>query len=89
MAFTKVETGLPSEFHLMMKFLASSRLTFCLNEAPIIQCELVEKFWQPAEYQESTNEISFDCKGKPYTLTTTVLGEVKGICNSLFVNTRT
>ena len=59
-----------------MKFISPFKLDYCLHEAPTIQCEFVEEFWESAEYQESANEISFICKGKPFTITTTALGEV-------------
>ena len=75
-AFTRVEAGVPEEFHPLMKFLSSSNLNYCLHEAPTIQCELMEEFWASAEYKESANEISFIFKGKTYTITTTALGEV-------------
>ena len=35
----------------------------------------MEEFWNSAEYKESANEISFICKGKSYTITTSVLRE--------------
>ena len=74
-AFTRVEAGVPVEFHPLMRFLLSSKLNYYLHEAPTIQCELVEELWASVKYQESANEISFICKGKPFTLTNSALGE--------------
>ena len=48
---------------------------YCLHEALTIQCELLEEFWTSGEYKESANEISFICKGKPYTLSTSILND--------------
>ena len=58
-----------------MKFLSTSKLNYCLHEAPTIQCEFVEELWTSAEYKESAYKISFICKGKSYTITTSILGE--------------
>ena len=74
-AFTSVASAVPEKFHPLIKFLSASKLNYCLHEYPTIHCELVEEFWTSAEYNESTNEISFICKGKSYTITTTILGE--------------
>ena len=50
-------------------------MSYCLHEAPTIQRELVEEFWRTAEFAEGTNEISFICKGKSYTITSALLGK--------------
>ena len=52
-----------------------TKLGYCLHEAPIIQCELVEEFWTSTEYKGSANKISFICKGKPYSISTSVLND--------------
>ena len=70
-----MDSLVPEDFHPIMKFLRGSKLGYCLHEAPTIQCELLEEFWTTAEYKESANEISFICKGNPYTLSTSILNE--------------
>ena len=74
-AFTIVDSSVPEEFHPLMNFLATSKLGYCLHEAPTILCELVEEFWNSAEYKESTSEISFTCKGKSFTLSPSSMSE--------------
>ena len=63
--------GIPSEYHTLMGLLAQSSLAFCLSEAPDIQTELVEEFWDSAELSKEEDAISFTCKQKGYTLTLT------------------
>ena len=53
-AFTVADSSVPDEFHSLMHFLANSKLGYCLHEVPTIQCELVEEFWDSAEFKEST-----------------------------------
>ena len=76
MAFTTTDSTVPEEFHPLIKFLAGSKLNYCLHEAPTIQYEFLEEFWTSAEYKKSANKISFICKGKPYTIFTYVLRDV-------------
>ena len=72
-AFTTVDSSVPDEFHPLIKFFVNSKLSYCLHEHPTIQCKLLEEFWTSAEYKESSNEISFICKGKTYTISTSVI----------------
>ena len=74
-AFTVADSSVPEEFHPLMNFQASSKLGYCLHEAPTIQCELVEEFWTSAEYEESASEISFTCKGKSFPISSSSMRE--------------
>ena len=43
-AFSVPDSSVQEEFHPLMNFLASSKLGYCLHEAPTIQCKLVKEF---------------------------------------------
>ena len=75
MVFMKMEARIPMEFKPLIRFMAFYKLSYYMHEAPDIQCELVEEFWSSTEFYEGTNEISFVCKGKSYTLTSALLRE--------------
>ena len=63
----------PTEFHKMMEFIKSCKLSYAMLEAPIIYCEVVEELWTTAIYDGKDETITFSLKGNEYVVNSDVL----------------
>ena len=62
-----------SDFHIMMNFIKSCKLSYAMLEAPTIYCEVVEEMWTSAQFDRTNGTLSFTIKGKEYVVNSDVV----------------
>lgn len=73
-AFLTLEDA-PTDFHLLMRFLAQCKVSKALSGAPIIVCSFVEELWNSAEVSQDGKSISYSCKCTTYSITAATISE--------------
>ena len=62
-------TGVPVEFHNLMQFVKTCKLSHAMLTAPSLRCEVIEAFWQSARYDADSKILSFSLNSIVHTVT--------------------